>query len=161
MSASSEKKTAYSFVLGFVAFVVIFIIVLALWQLFMDANGILKLYTPMYRFSLVAVWLTSIIMISKVFEFYPFSETNDRQRWDNSRPFPYNNINLPHVDHYIRHILEPHWKVWSCVFQSVLNRHFRRFRSGTFCSERKRFHSHNLFCDGVHMVGACLGPWIR
>ena len=29
MSASSEKKTAYSFVLGFVAFVVIFIIVLS------------------------------------------------------------------------------------------------------------------------------------
>ena len=74
MSASSEKKTVYSFVLGFVAFVVIFIIVLALWQLFMDANGILKLYTPMYGFSLVAVWLTSILMISKVFEFYPFSE---------------------------------------------------------------------------------------
>ena len=74
MMPGSEKNTSYSFFSGLITFVIIFLIVWALWRVFMDANGVLKFYTPMYGFSLVAVWLASIILISKVFEFYPFNE---------------------------------------------------------------------------------------
>ena len=76
MSAKSVGTDKYSVVVGFISFVVIFVIVLALWHVFMDANGILKFYTPMYGFSLVAVWLGSIILLSNVFELSPFREEN-------------------------------------------------------------------------------------
>ncbi|MGO8878554.1 MAG: hypothetical protein ACLPVO_15295 [Desulfomonilaceae bacterium] len=76
MTPGSEKNTSYCFVSGLITFVIIFSIVWALWRVFMDANGVLKFYTPMYGFSLVAVWLASILVISKVFEFYPFDKAN-------------------------------------------------------------------------------------
>ncbi len=76
MSAKSVSETQQGFVQGLIGFVIIFVIVLALWHVFMDANGILKFYTPMYGFSLVAVWLGAIVLISSVFELSPFGEKN-------------------------------------------------------------------------------------
>ena len=76
MSAQSVSETQQSFVKGFISFIIIFVIVLALWHVFMDANGILKFYTPMLGFSLVAVWLGSILLISNIFELSPFREEN-------------------------------------------------------------------------------------
>lgn len=62
----------FNYVLGLVNFVAVFCIVWILWYVFMHPNGIMKLYTPMYGFSLVAVFLCSIVLLSKVADCYPF-----------------------------------------------------------------------------------------
>ena len=45
-----------------------FVIVWFLWYIFMNPNTVMKLYTPMYGFSLIVVFLSSIILMAKVFE---------------------------------------------------------------------------------------------
>ena len=68
MSDTAEKKR-FNYVFGMVNLAVVFGIVWFLWYFFMNPNTVMKLYTPMYGFSLVVVFVSSIVMLSNVFEF--------------------------------------------------------------------------------------------
>ena len=63
---SSDFKFNYFF--GLVNFVVVFVIVWFLWYVFMNPDAVMKLYTPMYGFALVAVFVSSIILMANVAE---------------------------------------------------------------------------------------------
>ena len=69
----SEKKFNYLF--GLINLVVIFCIVWLLWYVFMNPNAVMKLYTPMYGFSLVVAFLTAVVLIHQVVDDYPFSQS--------------------------------------------------------------------------------------
>ncbi|MDD3471915.1 MAG: hypothetical protein PHS86_03945 [Syntrophaceae bacterium] len=73
MSGKNSSSIKYGSLGGIVSFFVITSLVCILWYVFMHANGIMKLYTPMYGFSLVAVLMVSVVLISKVLDFYPLS----------------------------------------------------------------------------------------
>ncbi len=62
----------FSYVWGVTSLVVVVGIVCLLWYLLLHPNGVMKLYTPMYGFSLVAVLLSAVVLISKLGECYPF-----------------------------------------------------------------------------------------
>lgn len=62
----------FSYVRGVISLVVIFGIVCLLWYLLLHPNGVMKLYTPMYGFSLVAIFLSSIVLIANIGDCYPF-----------------------------------------------------------------------------------------
>ncbi len=59
---------------GLVNFVAVFALVCGLWYVFLHPNGIMALYTPMYGFSLLVVLVGSIILISKVLDYWPLAE---------------------------------------------------------------------------------------
>jgi len=60
-------------VMGVVNLAAAFALVCVLWYLFMHPNGVMALYTPMYGFSLLVVFVASIVLISKVVDFYPLA----------------------------------------------------------------------------------------
>ena len=63
---SSDLKFNYFF--GFINLVVVFVIVWFLWYVFMNPDAVMRLYTPMYGFALVAVFLSGIIFMENVIE---------------------------------------------------------------------------------------------
>ena len=57
-----------NYLYGLIAFVVMIVINFALWRLFFaPTNGVFKLFTPMYGFSLVACYFYSVILVADVF----------------------------------------------------------------------------------------------
>lgn len=72
MSAQERPTDKFNYFLGIVNLAVVFCIVWALWYIFMNPSAVLKLYTPMYGFSLVVVLLTSIVMITHVVDYHAF-----------------------------------------------------------------------------------------
>jgi hypothetical protein len=62
----SDFKFNYFF--GLINLVAVFLIVWLLWFIFMNPNTVMKLYTPMYGFSLIVVFLSCIILMAKVLE---------------------------------------------------------------------------------------------
>ncbi len=73
MEHAKKEESGFNYLYGLVNFVAVCAIVWLLWYIFMNPNGVLKLYTPMYGFALLVVLLASIVMISNVGEYYPFS----------------------------------------------------------------------------------------
>ena len=61
-----EASTGFSYLAGLLNLAGVFCIVWLLWYVFMHADGVMKLYTPMYGFSLVAVLLATLIMMNNV-----------------------------------------------------------------------------------------------
>ena len=76
MPNTDQPSKKYGFAIGIIPFASITLLVFVLWYLFMHANGIMKLYTPMYGFSLVAMLMVSVVLISKVLDFYPFGPSS-------------------------------------------------------------------------------------
>jgi len=74
METDSPLENRFNYIMGLVNIVAIFCIVWLLWYIFMHADGIFRLYTPMYGFSLVVVFFSAILIIKDIFEFYPFAE---------------------------------------------------------------------------------------
>jgi AAT family amino acid transporter len=68
----SEKKFNYLF--GLINLIVIFCIVWLLWYVFMNPNTVMRLYTPMYGFSLVVGFITMLVLIHQVADDYPFAQ---------------------------------------------------------------------------------------
>ena len=66
----AEQK-AVGAIYGLLNLAVAFAIVSGLWHLFLNPNGVLALYTPMYGFSLLVAFVASIVLIAKVADFYP------------------------------------------------------------------------------------------
>ena len=66
MAANGEEAGKFNYLFGLINLIVTFCIVWGLWYVFMHADGVMKLYTPMYGFSLVAVLVAAIILLTKV-----------------------------------------------------------------------------------------------
>lgn len=62
----SQGASGASYLYGLINLAVVFCVVWVLWYIFMHADGVMKLYTPMYGFSLVTMLVTSVIFITKV-----------------------------------------------------------------------------------------------
>jgi hypothetical protein len=69
----NTSETTFNYLTGLINFVAVFGIVWFLWYVFMNPNTVMKLYTPMYGFALLVVMLSSIVLITNVFDYYPFS----------------------------------------------------------------------------------------
>jgi amino acid transporter, AAT family len=70
------EKKEFNYVFGLINLAVVFGIVWLLWYLFMNPNAVMKLYTPMYGFSLIVVFVASIVLLSHVFEFGTASDSS-------------------------------------------------------------------------------------
>ena len=68
----AERKNINVF-FGLINLAVAFVVVSGLWFVFLHPNGVMALYTPMYGFSLLVAFVASIVLISKVTDFYPFA----------------------------------------------------------------------------------------
>ncbi|MGB9616717.1 MAG: hypothetical protein ACPL7J_05295 [Desulfomonilaceae bacterium] len=83
MNEMTDQVHGWSYLQGLVSFVIVFFLSVGIWYVFMHGDGILKLYTPMYGFSLVTMLLCSIVLITSVWNYYPFSPTPSEpsDRW--------------------------------------------------------------------------------
>jgi AAT family amino acid transporter len=75
MNTTAETAHKFNYLLGLINLAVVFCIVWLLWYIFMNPNTVLKLYTPMYGFSLVVGFLAAIVLLNNVACGYPFTET--------------------------------------------------------------------------------------
>lgn len=64
--ADGQATQGFNYLYGLLNLAVAFCLVWLFWYVFMHADGVMKLYTPMYGFSLVAVLAASIILLTKV-----------------------------------------------------------------------------------------------
>ncbi len=69
-----DAKFRFSYVLGLISFIFVVVFTWGLWYLLMHPNGVLKLYTPMYGFSLAVVFLSAIVLISQVLGYFPLRD---------------------------------------------------------------------------------------
>jgi len=61
---SSDRK--FNYIFGLINLAVVFVIVWFLWYVFMNPSAVMKLYTPMYGFALIVVFLAGIILMANV-----------------------------------------------------------------------------------------------
>ena len=69
MVAQPLIKTSY--LLGIASFIGISALNIAAWYLFFNPKGIMRLYTPMYGFSMVVILLAMVITITDLFDCWP------------------------------------------------------------------------------------------
>jgi amino acid transporter, AAT family len=74
MQNAIEEAKSFNYLYGLVNFLVVFGIVWLMWYIFMNPNGIMQLYTPMYGFALLVVMLSTIVLMTNVADYYPFSK---------------------------------------------------------------------------------------
>ena len=61
-----SKDLKFNYFFGLINLVAVFVIVWFLWYVFMNPNTVMKLYTPMYGFALIAVFVSGIILMANV-----------------------------------------------------------------------------------------------
>jgi AAT family amino acid transporter len=76
MNVSIDSEKNFNYLLGAINLAVIFCIVWLLWVVFMHPNAVMKLYTPMYGFSLIVVLLSAIVLMNNVAGYYPFPQSS-------------------------------------------------------------------------------------
>ena len=69
--ANESSAKGFNYFFGLINLAAVFCIVWLLWYILMNPNTVMKLYTPMYGFSLIVVFVASIVLIANVFEFGP------------------------------------------------------------------------------------------
>jgi amino acid transporter, AAT family len=74
MQNAIEEAKKFNHLYGLINLLAVFAIVWLLWYIFMNPNGILQLYTPMYGFALLVVMLSTIVLMTNVADYYPFSQ---------------------------------------------------------------------------------------
>jgi len=79
MNSADSSGTRFNYLFGLINFIVVFGIVWLLWYVFMNPNTVMKLYTPMYGFALLVVLLSSIVLLTNVAGYFPFSEAQTDQ----------------------------------------------------------------------------------
>jgi len=77
MASESSQKPNY--LLGSATFIGIAVLNIAAWYVFFSPKGILKLYTPMYGFSMVVILLAMVITMSDLFEGWPLRRNASEQ----------------------------------------------------------------------------------
>ena len=78
MNTTAETGKKFNYLFGVINLVAVFCIVWLLWYIFMNPNTVMKLYTPMYGFSLVVGFLASIVLLTNVADSYPFPEVSTK-----------------------------------------------------------------------------------
>jgi hypothetical protein len=73
MNESIDSNKNFKYLFGLINLAVVFCIVWLLWYVFMHPNAVMKLYTPMYGFSLIVVLLSAIVLMNNVAGYYPFA----------------------------------------------------------------------------------------
>jgi len=63
---NENSAKGFNYFFGLINLVVVFCIVWLLWYIFMNPNTVMKLYTPMYGFALVVVFISGIILMTNV-----------------------------------------------------------------------------------------------
>ena len=63
MNTAIKANGRFNYWFGLLNFVGAFAIVWLLWYVFLNPNTVMKLYTPMYGFALLAVFLSSIVLM--------------------------------------------------------------------------------------------------
>lgn len=76
MTETVKTGRSFNYLLGLVNLVAVFFIVWFLWYIFLNPNTVMKLYTPMYGFSLVVGFMTAIVLLNNVAESHPFPDTS-------------------------------------------------------------------------------------
>ena len=76
MKVSIDSEKNFNYLFGAINLAVIFCIVWLLWYVFMHPNAVMKLYTPMYGFSLIVVLLSAIVLLNNVADYYPFPRSS-------------------------------------------------------------------------------------
>ena len=76
MTETEKTGRSFNYLLGLVNLVAVFFIVWLLWYIFLNPNTVMKLYTPMYGFSLVVGFMTTIVLLNNVADSYPFPDTS-------------------------------------------------------------------------------------
>lgn len=71
-------RDKFNYAIGAAAAIGLFFSVWLLWYIFMNPNTVLKLYTPMYGFSLIVFLVAAILMVTHVADYYPFTEASLR-----------------------------------------------------------------------------------
>ncbi|MCG6893481.1 MAG: hypothetical protein LJE65_07725 [Desulfobacteraceae bacterium] len=66
---NDEAAKRFNYFFGLINLAVAFCIFWFLWYVFMNPNTVMKLYTPMYGFALVAVFLSGLILLTRVLEY--------------------------------------------------------------------------------------------
>lgn len=74
MGNAKQEERGFNYFFGLINFVAAFGIMWLLWYIFLNPNTVMKLYTPMYGFALLVVMLSSIVLITNVADYYPFSK---------------------------------------------------------------------------------------
>ena len=74
MNISIDSEKNFNYLFGAINLAVIFCIVWLLWVVFMHPNAVMRLYTPMYGFSLIVVFLSAIVLMNNVAGYYPFPQ---------------------------------------------------------------------------------------
>jgi len=69
MVAQPSIKTNY--LLGIATFIGLSVLNIAAWFLFFNPKGIMRLYTPMYGFSMVVIMLAMVITVTDLFDCWP------------------------------------------------------------------------------------------
>jgi hypothetical protein len=72
MNTTENAGRQFNYFFGLINLAVVFGIVWLLWYIFMNPDAVMKLYTPMYGFSLVVGFLAAIVLLSSVADGYPF-----------------------------------------------------------------------------------------
>jgi hypothetical protein len=73
MQNAKQAGKGFNHFFGLINFLVVFGIVWLLWYIVMNPNTVMKLYTPMYGFALLVVMLSTIVLMTSVADYYPFS----------------------------------------------------------------------------------------
>jgi hypothetical protein len=79
MNTSTGTEKNFNYFFGLINLAAVFCIVWFLWYIFMNPNTVMKLYTPMYGFSLVVVFLSGIILMTKVIDYSSFKKNRPAQ----------------------------------------------------------------------------------
>ncbi|MDD2308213.1 MAG: hypothetical protein PHH91_01360 [Desulfuromonadaceae bacterium] len=69
MAVQPSQKTNY--LLGIATFIGLFALNIGAWFLFFNPKGIMRLYTPMYGFSMVVILLAMVITVNDLFDGWP------------------------------------------------------------------------------------------
>jgi len=79
MNTTAQTGQKFNYFFGLINLAAVFCIVWLLWYVFMNPNAVMKLYTPMYGFSLVVGFLAAVVLLNNVAGGYPFPEASTQR----------------------------------------------------------------------------------
>jgi len=78
--ATDSTENRFNYFFGLINLAGVFCIVWFLWYIFMNPNAVMKLYTPMYGFSLIVVFLSGLILLTRVLDYNSWFENQSENQ---------------------------------------------------------------------------------
>ncbi len=78
--ATDSTENRFNYFFGVINLAGVFCIVWVLWYILMNPNTVMKLYTPMYGFSLIVVFLSGLILLTKVLDYNSWFENQSKNK---------------------------------------------------------------------------------